>query len=147
MLKRQSITQQEFELAITKTNDEIIHNKFKKMDTVLFDGKSPKDYFGINDFYKVYAYACHYLAMSKQVKDISADELTITFVSFRYPYKMIKHLEKLRGLEISKVDEGIYYILGDSFPMQLIVTKMLSKDLPKLFKKVLIMYLHIQIKK
>lgn len=90
--------------------------------------KSPKDYLGINDFYKVYAYACHYLAMSKQVKDISADELTITFVSFRYPYKMIKHLEKLRGLEISKFDEGIYYILGDSFPMQLIVTKMLSKD-------------------
>ena len=43
--------------------------------------KSPKDYLGINDFYKVYAYACHYLAMSKQVKDISADELTITFVS------------------------------------------------------------------
>ena len=59
---------------------------------------------------------------------ISTDEVTITFVSFRYPDKMLKLLKQDRGLEIKKVDKGIYYILGDSFPMQLIVTKKLSPD-------------------
>lgn len=39
---------------------------------------------------------------------------------------MIRHLKKYRNLEISKIEDGIYYIIGDEFPMQLIITKELN---------------------
>lgn len=99
---------------------------FKKYNIVEY--KSPKDYLSINDFYKVYAYACYYISSSKRVNGISPEDVTITFVAHRYPMKMIKHLEKIRGLEIINTDKGIYYILGDTFPIQLIVTKRLSEE-------------------
>lgn len=111
------------------TEDKIkknIGNIFRKHNIVEY--KSPRDYLSIDDFYKVYAYTCYYISSSKKVNGISADEVTITFVSFRYPDKMLKVLKQDRVLEIKKVDKGIYYILGDSFPMQLIVTKKLSPD-------------------
>ena len=117
-------------LIIKKNTEEILKKNigriFRKYNIVEY--KSPRDYLSINDFYMVYAYACHYLSLSKRANNIQADGLTITFVSFRYPNKVIKHLKTVRGLEICKEEKGIYYILGDTFPMQLIVTKQLSKD-------------------
>ena len=99
---------------------------FRKHNIVEY--KSPRDYLSIDDFYKVYAYTCYYISSSKRVNGISANEVTITFVSFRYPNKMLELLKKDRGLEVKKVDKGIYYLLGDSFPIQLIVTKKLSRE-------------------
>ena len=117
-------------LIIKKNTDEMIKKNigwiFKKYNIVEY--KSPKDYLSIDDFYKVYAYTCYYKSSAKKVNDISTEELTITFVSFKYPYSMIKHLRKVRGLNIKKVDNGIYYILGDEFPIQLIVTKRLTPE-------------------
>ena len=117
-------------LIIKKNTEEKIRKNigriFRRYNIVEY--KSPKDYLSINDFYKVYAYACHYVSLSKKMNDISAEELTITFVSFGYPNKLIKYLRKTRGLEICKVDDGIFYILGDLFPIQLIVTKQLSSE-------------------
>ena len=117
-------------LIIRKNSDDKLEKNigqiFRKHNIVEY--KSPKDYLSINDFYKVYAYACYYISSSKKVNGILAEEVTITFVSFRYPNKMLELLKKNRGLEIKKVDKGIYYILGDSFPVQLIVTKKLSPD-------------------
>ena len=99
---------------------------FRKHNIVEY--KSPREYLSIDDFYKVYAYTCYYISSSKRVNSIPADEVTITFVSFRYPNKMLELLKKDRGLEVKKVDKGIYYLLGDSFPIQLIVTKKLSRE-------------------
>lgn len=117
-------------LIIKKSTEEKLKKNigriFRKHNIVEY--KSPKDYLGINDFYKVYAYACHYVSLSSKMNDISAEELTITFVSFGYPNKLIKYLEKTRELGICKVEAGIYYILGDLFPIQLIVTKQLSSE-------------------
>ena len=88
--------------------------------------KSPDDYLSIDDFYKVYGYACFYKSSASKQDYISANELTITFVSKSYPRKMVKHLKKIKGYSIKQVDKGIYYIFGDFFPMQLIVTSRLS---------------------
>ena len=117
-------------LIIKKNTEEMLKKNigriFRKHNIIEY--KSPKDTFKIRDFYKVYAYACHYISLAGEVNEILAGDLTITFVSFRYPNKMLKYLKNVMDLEVRKVEKGIYYILGDAFPMQLIVTKKLSKD-------------------
>lgn len=89
--------------------------------------KSPKDYLSIDDFYIVYAYACLYKADTKHVDEVKADEITITFVCQKRPRKLLKHLKKHRGI-YTEGKEGIYYLKGDFFPMQLIITSELSEE-------------------
>lgn len=60
--------------------------------------------------------------------DIPAEAITISFVCKRYPRKMMKHLQTSRSLTVSPFEPGIYYITGDIFHMQLIVTSELSED-------------------
>ncbi len=99
---------------------------FRKHNIVEY--KSPKDYLSIDDFYKVYGYACFYKADVAQVDSIKVDEITLTFVCKGYPRKLVEHLTGTRGFEIEAGEAGIYYIKGDVFPIQLIVTSRLSKE-------------------
>lgn len=66
------------------------------------------------------------LADAKSVNYIKAEELTITFVCKQYPHIFAKHLKAERDMKITKVDLGIYYVEGDIFQIQLIVTSELS---------------------
>lgn len=99
---------------------------FRKYNIVEY--KSPKDYLSIDDFYKVYGYACFYKADVVHVDSIGVDEITLTFVCKGYPQKLIQHLTEVRGYEVEQYEEGIYYIKGDIFPIQVIVTSRLSKE-------------------
>ena len=56
--------------------------------------KSPEDDLNIDDFYKVYAYACIYKADTETVDFIPAAELTITFVCYHYPRTMLQKIAK-----------------------------------------------------
>lgn len=38
----------------------------------------------------------------------------------------MKHLQNDVGLKVTKIEAGIYYVMGDKIPMQVIVTKELS---------------------
>ena len=58
---------------------------------------------------------------------ISAKEVTITFVSERYPRKLIRHLRTIRKYEVEKAEDGIYNVKGDVFSIQILVTKELSE--------------------
>lgn len=94
----------------------------------IIEYKSPEDYISINDFYKVYGYACFYQSDTNRVGEIDPGELTITFITNAFPRKMVEHIKGLRGMDIIKYDQGIYYLIGDPIPMQIIVTKELSKE-------------------
>jgi hypothetical protein len=59
----------------------------------LVEYKSPTDYLSIADFYKVYGYACLYMSLN----EVSISDLTITFVTSRYPRKLITHLKNVRS--------------------------------------------------
>ena len=98
---------------------------FRKHNIIEY--KSPKDYLSIDDFYKVYFYTCFYKADTGAADEIKANELTMTFVCSRYPAKLIRHLREKRGYTIEKQEDGIYYIKGDYFPIQIIVTSKLSE--------------------
>ena len=94
----------------------------------IIEYKSPEDYLSIDDFYKVHGYACFYKSDTKKVNEINVDEITISFVSSHYPRKMLKHLIKNRNRTISKIESGIYYLFGEMFPIQILVTSELSEE-------------------
>ena len=98
---------------------------FRKHNIIEY--KSPEDYLSINDFYKVYGYTCFYQSETKRVKEIPPEEITITFICNHYPQKLLEHLKKFKGIEAEKQEAGIYYLQGDSFTIQLVIVKELSK--------------------
>lgn len=93
----------------------------------IIEYKSPEDYLSIDDFYKVLGYACFYKADTPKVDQIKAREITVTYVCKKYPRKVVEHLNREMGLQIEQMENGIYYVHGMCFPIQLIVTSRLSK--------------------
>ena len=94
----------------------------------IIEYKSPDDKLNIDDFYKTYGYACLYKSETGGIDEIPATELTITLVCYHYPVKMLQKLEQEKNLIIDNVESGIYYFLGDSIPIKLIVIPKLSKE-------------------
>ncbi len=92
----------------------------------ILEYKSPDDFLSIDDFYKVYGYTCFYKADTPLTDSISIQELTITFISEKYPRKLIGHLEKVKKYTVKNTEAGIYLVCGDLIPIQIIVTKKLS---------------------
>lgn len=99
---------------------------FRKHNIIEY--KSPDDYLSIDDFYKVYGYACFYKADTPSVNSIPIQELTITFISRQYPGKLLRHLTEEQNYTIQKIEKGIYYLVGNSIPIQFIVTSKLSSE-------------------
>lgn len=94
----------------------------------IIEYKSPDDTSTIDDFYKVYGYACFYKADTEKTDEIKIHDLTLTFVCYHYPRKMLEHLKMKRHFSIEKTDEGIYYIVGDILSIQLIMVPELSEE-------------------
>ena len=117
-------------LIIKKNSEEPIRKNigkiFKKYNIVEY--KSPDDYLNIDDFYKVHGYACFYKSDTKKVNEIDVKDVTITFVSHGYPRELLQHLMQTLHYKIEQQEKGIYYILGDMFSIQLLVTSRLSKE-------------------
>lgn len=90
--------------------------------------KSPKDSLNVDDFYKVYGYACFYKSDVKTAESVDMEELTITFACHRYPEKLFRHLREKRKFRIQKVEEGIYYIIGDYLPIQILLLNRLPEE-------------------
>ena len=75
----------------------------------------------------MYAYACIYKADTETVDFIPAAELTITFVCYHYPRTMLQKLHRDRQITVENMESGIYYLMGDAIPIQLIIVPRLSK--------------------
>ncbi len=97
---------------------------FKKHNIIEY--KSPGDSLSVDDFYKIYGYTCFYKVDVPYVNSISIKELTITFVSEKYPRKLIHHLKTVKNYDIEMTEAGIYSVKGDIIPIQIIVTRKLS---------------------
>ncbi|MDR2575308.1 MAG: hypothetical protein LBC52_02575 [Treponema sp.] len=90
----------------------------------ILEYKSPGDYVSVDDFYKVYAYACLYKSFEK----VPITDLTVSFVESHYPRKLLEHMEKERGYKIAETSPGIYTVSGDIFPMQAIDSRKLPME-------------------
>ncbi|MDR1316091.1 MAG: hypothetical protein LBK13_04375, partial [Spirochaetales bacterium] len=69
----------------------------------ILEYKSPEDYISVDNFYKVYGYACFYASLSSK----NIDSLTISLVGSRYPKELLRHLEKTRGYRVEEAYSGI----------------------------------------
>ena len=90
--------------------------------------KSPGDYLSVNDFYKVMGYACFYQSNTEKVMEIRPEDLTVTLISNYYPGKTIRYLNENHGITVTRAYPGIYYMEGLLFPIQIVVTKKLSRE-------------------
>jgi len=108
------ITKKDAEKSIKKNIGQI----FRKYN--LIEYKSPDDYVSINDFYKVLGYAYTFIADTARVNEIKCEEVSLSFVSLKYPRKLIKHLLS-RGYKLEKKHKGIYYIHGEKLAIQFLV--------------------------
>lgn len=117
-------------LIIKKDTDKVLQTNIGKIFRTynIMEYKSPADYLSIDTFYRVYAYACFYKSDAPKVNEIPAEEITISFICTHYPRKLINYLSSKRGCRVKMADQGIYYIEGDYFPMQIICIEKLSKE-------------------
>ena len=89
----------------------------------LFEFKSEKDGLTVGDYLKVFGYA--YIYASFHGIDIS--DITISFAVTIYPRDLIKYLKK-RGFTVLEAESGMYYVEGDTFPLQILESKKLSAE-------------------
>jgi len=111
---------------IKKSRDVVIEKNiasiFRKENIVEY--KSPDDYVSVEDFYKVYGYACLYSALNK----VDIKDLTLTFVESHYPRELLAHLQEAHGYTVEERWPGIYIVSGDILPIQIIDNRKLSED-------------------
>jgi len=113
-------------LIIKKPKDLLIDKNFARIfrsDNIL-EYKSPEDSLSVKDFWKVYAYASLYAAITQGVE---LSDITLTFVGNRNPRELLGYLTEVRGYTVEETSPGIYEVTGDYLPIQIIETKKLSK--------------------
>jgi hypothetical protein len=93
----------------------------------LIEYKSPTDYISLEDFYKVYAYACLYVTVEPKTAE-AINDLTISFVGSRYPRKLAEHLERVRHCAVEQSSPGVYSVKGDPVPIQIIDIRELPEE-------------------
>lgn len=84
----------------------------------------------INDYYVTISYACLLVSQLCNIgtKQYSSLDVTVTLLTFRYPRKLMNHLQNERELTIRKISPGIYHIDECILKAQIIVTSELSPD-------------------
>lgn len=119
----------EIDVLIKKEENRVIKKNigriFRKYNIIEY--KSPSDYLSIDDYYKVYAYTYSYKVDRITENSVLLTELTISLISKGYPWRLMKHLKEEREFQIEERYPGIYYILGDVLPVQIVVTSRLSR--------------------
>ena len=117
-------------LIIKQRKDYVVRKSIGKLfrQYNIVEYKSPEDYISVNDFYKVTGYACVYQSDTRKVLEIPPEELTITLVCSHFPRELVQHLKKRYQAVVWEEFQGIYYVKGLMFPMQILVTNRLSKE-------------------
>ena len=113
-------------LVIKKPPDLVIEKNIAAIfrEANLVEYKSPDDYISVDDFYKVYGYACLYASF----EGVSVTSMTISFIESHYPRELLAHLQKIRGYKVEKTSSGIYTVKGDILPIQIIDSRKLSAE-------------------
>lgn len=91
----------------------------------LFEVKGMHSSITISSYYKVIGYAG---LLIDQTEACTALDISISFLTFHYPRRLMKHLRKERNLVVEKTAAGIYYISKETFDIQIVVINELLSD-------------------
>lgn len=94
----------------------------------LFEIKGVASSVSINAYYKSIAYAALLISEDPSVPPYFRRDISLTFVSYRFPGKLIRYLTKECQKEVAKPSPGVYTVSKDIFPVQILVTKELPAD-------------------
>jgi len=111
---------------IKKPKDLVIQKNFAMFfrEINILEYKNPTDYLSVEDFYKVYAYACLYISLNK----IPVNNITLSLIRSGFSEKLINHLKEIRKYTVEEKNPGIYTVSGDIFPIEIIDSKKLSPE-------------------
>jgi predicted transposase YdaD len=59
---------------------------------------------------------------------VDFSDITLTFVESRHPRKLLKYLSEARGYVVEETSPGIYRVVGDYLPIQVIESKRLPES-------------------
>ncbi len=119
-------------LVIRKLSDYVIPKNiaciFKAYN--IFELKGIHSSLTANAYYKTIGYAGILVDQLSNAgsKRYTSLEVSITFLTFRYPRKLIKHLTVERHLTVEKTSKGVYHISIETFDVQIIVTHELPPE-------------------
>jgi len=113
-------------LVIKKKQGEHIDKNIGKIFKThnVFEFKSETDSLTEHDYNKVVAYALLYSSFTPA----TVSDITVSFVVTVHPRELLKYLKDERGFTIRTTGDGIYYIDGDTFIVQILESKLLPPN-------------------
>ncbi|MCM1426008.1 MAG: hypothetical protein NC118_05325 [Eubacterium sp.] len=94
----------------------------------LFEIKGIGSSINTDAYYKTIGYAGLLINQSGQRNQYTALDITLSFLSFHYPRKLMSHLQQDRKLVVENFSKGVYHIINEIFNVQIIVTKELLAE-------------------
>lgn len=115
-------------LLIKKLSEQPIPKNIAKIFNTfnLFEIKGRGSAVNTDCYYKTIVYAGLLIEQSGKTSEYINTDISLSFLCMHYPQKLIKHLTKNRHLKVEKSAPGVYYIIKEIFPAQIIVTHELS---------------------
>jgi len=95
---------------------------FRKFN--IFEYKSETVSINEHTYSKSIAYGLLYSSFTK----VPVSDITISIVVTKHPRDLLKYLKNVRGFQVENKGNGLYYIIGDTFPVQILESKELSKE-------------------
>lgn len=117
-------------LVIRKLSDlPIFKNIARNFKTYnLFEVKGFHSSLSVSSYYKTIGYAGILIDQISGSKQYSSLDVTLSFLAFRYPQKLVKHLREERHLTVANPSPGVYDISNETFITQIIVTRELPPE-------------------
>lgn len=94
----------------------------------LFEIKGIRSSVNITAYYKTIAYASLLIVEKPKLPPHQRQDISLSFLCHRIPKKLFHHLKKDCKKSIANPHPGIYYIIEDIYPVQVIVTRELPPE-------------------
>jgi hypothetical protein len=88
----------------------------------IFEFKGPRDNFSADDLTKTFAYVFLYATIVR----VDVRDCTLTLIGAKKPAVLMDYVREALGYRVEKHAEGVYYVDGATFPVQIVQTKRLS---------------------
>lgn len=94
----------------------------------LFEIKGVHSCVNTDCYYKTIGYARLLIDQTGKTNQYINTDISLSFLCLHYPRVLMNHLKNVRKLTVAKFSSGVYHIINEIFPVQIIVTYRLSPD-------------------